>query len=150
MKTMSQLSKDYNISPQAVYKRLKRLSNKLSPYLDKDENGRTVVNIDGERILMSGIEKINIQDSQAQDNQNNHVDNQFNVFLQDQIKVKDQQIKNLLEQNKDLVKKVENMQVLLRNEQEIKTLTPPPTLMDDHQEDQRTKKGIFHRLLRRK
>jgi len=146
-KTVSQIAKENNVSPQALYKRLNRLSTELKTYLHKDKNGRTLVDPDGERILTEGLNRVDNQGYKPVDNQTDHVVYEFNSFLQDQIKVKDQQIQDLLDQNKDLIQKVEYFQVLLKNEQVIKTLPRP----DEDQEDQsEPKRNIFQRLFNRK
>jgi predicted DNA-binding protein YlxM (UPF0122 family) len=147
MKTISQIAKENNVSPQALYKRLNRLSTELKTYLHKDKNGRILVDSNGERILTEGLNRVDNQGYKPVDNQTDHVVYEFNSFLQDQIKVKDQQIQDLLDQNKDLIQKVEYFQVLLKNEQVIKTLPPP----DEDQEDQlEPKRNIFQRLFNRK
>jgi predicted DNA-binding protein YlxM (UPF0122 family) len=146
-KTVSQIAKENNVSPQALYKRLNRLSTELKTYLHKDKNGRTLVDPDGERILTEGLNRVDNQGYKPVDNQTDHVVYEFNSFLQDQIKVKDQQIQDLLDQNKDLIQKVEYFQVLLKNEQVIKTLPRP----DEDQEDRsEPKRNIFQRLFNRK
>lgn len=135
MKTVSQIASENNISTQAVYKRMKRLATRLQTHIHKGEDGKTLIDQDGEGILLEGLQPIT-------NHVTNHVTNQFTTFLQDQIKVKDQQIADLMGQNKDLIQKIEYFQVLLKNEQDIKTL--PPSI--DHQEQTKDKKTMLQKI----
>jgi hypothetical protein len=199
-KTVGQIAKENNVTPQSVYKRLVRLSSRLDGFVHRDDNGKTYIDPDGERILVEGLKKVGIrfnnqllnQDSQLNNqllnrasdytegkslsggkndqinNQllsqlNNH-DSQFNnqllnqdtqfnnqtdqskddfiAFLQKEIDVKNKQLDARDEQINDLIKKIEYFQVLIKNEQEIKSLPPSEQPISEG-------KSLFKRIVRR-
>lgn len=148
LKTVNQIAKEYDVSRQAVYKRLNRLSTRLTPCLHKDKDGITVIDEDGERILTEIWKKRTVnhdnQSSQLKQKVDSKPVNQLNDFLYEQIRIKDQLINDLLSQQKDLIEKINNFQVLLQNEQ-IKSLPQNK----DNDKDQEIKKNLFQRLFSR-
>jgi hypothetical protein len=157
VKTINEIGREYNVTVQAVYKRIKKFKTSLIPHLTKDENGRTVIDNEGERILTESWGKSLNQSVKPSLNQSDPNDHQFKDFLQEQIKVKDDTIRDLLEQNKQLVKEVEYFQILLKNAQELQLLpssseAPESEAPADETADQmkaKTKKTFFQRLFRK-
>jgi hypothetical protein len=133
LKTVVEISKELNISPQAIYKKINnQLSTKLLNHIHKDLNGKTCLDEDGERIIKESLSQKFKPEFKPVDNQfkesSQPVDNWFKentaqndafiTVLKAQLEVKDLQIGELLKQNDSLIKKIENMQVLLKNEQD--------------------------------
>lgn len=116
MKSIPQIAREIGVTPQAVYKKVNnQLSTSLKPFLHKSEKGKISISIEGESLIKESFNKTSTSDvnsdssdSQSQDNQ---MTSEFILFLQQQIKVKDEQIQEMLKQN-------QNMQVLLKQEQE--------------------------------
>ena len=131
MKTVSEIAKEMGVSPQAVYKKINgSMGAELKKHLHKDKRGRTVIDSTGARLLMG---KGSAKDPSST-KQKKPVDNSMSTLLMEQLREKDKQISELLDQNTSLIQKLENMQVLLKNEQQQKTL-----LLESPTE----KKGLF-------
>jgi hypothetical protein len=141
-KTVAEIAKEYDVTVQALYKRLKRFKTSLTPYLHKTDDGRTLIDPEGVTILTDGLNPVLNRGSKPVDGV---VENQFNEFLQNQIRVKDEQIRELLEQNRQLVKEVENFQILMQTEQ-MKSLPP---VIEQQDSPQMTLQERLMKLLRR-
>lgn len=120
MRTVSEIAKELKITPQAVYKKVhNQLKNELKEHIHKGEKGNTLIDEGGEKIIRESLNResqpVKQPDSQQVENQLN---NEFVQLLKEQLKVKDGQMQDLLNQNNSLLNKIENMQILLKNEQE--------------------------------
>jgi DNA-binding transcriptional MerR regulator len=140
LKTVQQLAREYGVSTQAIRKRIRRLTTKLPTNATMVVNQVLYVSPLGEPIICNGLRwSAQPVDNQV-DNQNDQVDNQvdnqndqpeqpftpvedrFNMVLTEQLKIKDEQISELLRQNAELIKQLEGFQQLMKNEQFIKAL----------------------------
>lgn len=118
-KTVSQIAREYGISEQGLYKRIKKLSTELSLWLSKGENGVTMVSPEGERILTRGLTRTNnagttIDEEVKNRSQQGKINRQpiegvFNgtvdaliSILQGELNLKNKQIEDLTAANKDL------------------------------------------------
>ncbi len=133
MKTVPELAREYGVTPQAIHKRIRRLSTKLTTGSTVVDNHVIRVSPQGERIICDGLKPVNNQ----VDNHNNQVDNQscqpsqpvsaaapvdLVDFLAEQVRVKDDQIAELLAQNAGLVKALGEFQQLQKSEQILRAL----------------------------
>lgn len=125
MKSISEIARELKITPQAVYKKVNnQLKTKLKNHIHKDASGKTLIDEDGQAIIKLSVlrssQPVENQSSQSVVNQIEQENELFNL-LKEQLKIKDGQIQELLNQNGHLIQKIENMQVLLKNEQEKNT-----------------------------
>lgn len=119
VKTVSQVAREYGISEQGLYKRIKRLSTELSPWLSRGENGITVVSPEGERILTKGLTVVDsgrqpiseevdnrrqpeTTSRQLTDSVSDGTVNALISMLQCELNLKNKQIEDLTMANKDL------------------------------------------------
>lgn len=67
---VAQIAQELNISKAAVYKKIKSLQEKLTPFL-KQENGKTYISADGLEYLQQGVrnKEGTLWEEQATDNQ---------------------------------------------------------------------------------
>jgi hypothetical protein len=147
MRSVSEIAKDLRITPQAVYKKVhNQLKNELKGHVHKDGKGKTLIDEEGEQIIKGSLNRdsqpFKQPDSQPGENQLN---NEFVLLLKDQLKVKDCQIQDLMNQNGSLLDKIENMQVLLKNEQEKTAyLTSGPHT--ESEEQKKSTQGFWQRI----
>lgn len=144
MKSISEIAKELNISTQAIYKKVNnQLKTELSTHIHKGLNGKTFIDEKGQAIIKTSLNQQFKTSSQPVDNRLED-DYQKNYplieILKKQLEVKDSQIEELLKQNESLIKKVENMQVLLKSEQEKTT-----SLLTDGQ----PKLSVWQKIFRR-
>lgn len=152
--TVKEIADLLNVSPQAVYKKIKKtinqdstLNNQLNQEFKMKKGNKTLYSSEFVEFLCE-------IDNQPIDNQLNTLNNQLNQdsiqvieILQKQIEEKDKQIQNLQE----LVK---NSQVLLLHEQQkVKQLEQKITneqqtdnKKEQTKDEQRKKRGLFARL----
>lgn len=162
MKTVQQIATERGVTVQAIRKRLKRLATKFPTGTTERKGGTLYINHDAERILTNGLRPI-------QDVVENHVANQKNTgcqpaqpedepasmnifknFLIDQIDTKDKQISELMQQNAELIKKIDNFQMLLRNEQVLNVLPVQPAANAEPIRDVISQKSsLFSRIFKR-
>ena len=110
MKSVAELANELNVTPQAIYKRLNgSLKVRLKNHTQR-KNGKTVIDSEGQAIIKNSFETKIKKDSKQVEN--------VNTILVEQLQKKDEQIQQLMNQNENLLEKIENMQVLLRHEQE--------------------------------
>lgn len=105
MKTVAELSKELNISTQALYKKIKACN------LTVGNGGLKVVN-HIKHITPHGEAVLKGKSSSNQStvtNQTNQPPTEFATYLQEQIKIKDEQIHSLQEENTRLVTALENV-----------------------------------------
>ena len=110
MKSVSQIAKECNVSPQAVYKKVNNtLSKSLKKHI-KTVNGKKLINEQGEQIIKDSFIKPFTTSSQQVNNGSTINDNLYEALIK-QLEEKDKQIEALQ-------KLVENAQVLQKNEQQ--------------------------------
>lgn len=142
MRTVNQIAKELGVSPQAIYKKVNgSLKGDLKKNIHKDKiTGKTLIDDKGFEIIKA--RSIQTNKAPAGSNQEpDQIPNSFVTLLGDQLKEKDRQIAELMNQNKSLIDKLENMQVLLKNEQQQQAL-----LVDNSNK----KTGLFDRLFKTK
>ena len=109
---ISQIARDYNVSRQTVEKRLKNMSLAFKKYIHYEKRVK-VIHPDGVRLLMSGRTKDTTRNNlPAGDTQ---VANQLSTLIREQTKMTTV-IKDLTEQNKQLVKRVDDLCKRLNNQ----------------------------------
>lgn len=121
MKTVNQISKLLGVSRQSIYKKIDNLGDSFSRHKNVSKNTLRIDD-EGIELLKNTFKKPVNQDcqvdSKATVNQQRQVDNEVIEVLKNQ---RDQLVNQLTEKDKQiesLLSKVENMQILLRNEQE--------------------------------
>jgi len=113
MKSISEIAKKLDITYQAVYKKINnQLKTELKKHIHLQENKKILIDDEGIEIIEDSLKTDNFR-------VNNQLNTEFITFLQRQIEIKDSQIDNLLG-------KIENMQVLLKNEQDKNKLLLTP------------------------
>lgn len=58
VKIVSEIAREYGVTEQTIYKRIKRLSTELAPWLSMDDNGLMVIDVGGIGILTKGLTKV--------------------------------------------------------------------------------------------
>jgi hypothetical protein len=155
LKTVAELSKELNISTQALYKKIKACN------LTVGNGGLNVVNRvnhvtpHGEAILRGEVQP----EQPTVTNQNNQLATEFATYLQGQIKIKDEQIHSLQEENARLVSALENVTASLQAAQALHAGTIRQQIESggsDQEEPETTvptppteKQGIFARIFRK-
>lgn len=114
---VSELAKICGVSVQTIYKKINSFtSDEFKLYLNQVETRFKEVTPEGLRYFKS---LYGITDEPKKENNNVSADNEVIVLLKEQLRIKDEQIATLMEQNR-------NFQVLLKAEQD-KLLPPPKT-----------------------
>lgn len=129
MKSISDFAKELNISPQAIYKKINhQLTTELVTHIHKGLNGKTLIDEVGEIIIKESLtQKFKFSDNQFKPSSQPFNSNfELVELLKKQLEVKDNQIGELLNQQESLIEKIENMQILLKSEQDKKILLPNP------------------------
>lgn len=112
MKTISQIAKELSVSRQSVYRKVtKHVTGALQGHVHKENGSTTVIDEHGIKILKSmfcnkGYSRVTQSDNQS----DSKSDSMIITILQEQLSKKDEQISTLMSQ-------MENMQVLLKQEQ---------------------------------
>lgn len=143
MKTVAELSKELNISTQALYKKIKACN------LTVGNGGLKVVNR-VKHITPHGEAVLKGKSPSNQSAVTNQPTNEFATYLQGQIKIKDEQIHSLQEENARLVTALENVTASLQAAQALHAGTIRQQLESgstDTTEPKESKKhGIFARF----
>ena len=114
---VSELAKICGVSVQTIYKKINSFtSDEFKLYLNQVETRFKEVTPEGLRYFKS---LYGITDEPIKENNNVSTDNEVIELLKEQLRIKDEQIATLMEQNR-------NFQVLLKAEQD-KLLPPPKT-----------------------
>ena len=114
---VSDVAKICGVSVQTIYKKINSFtSDEFKLYLNQVERGSKEVTPEGLRYFKS---LYGIIDEIKKENNNVSSDNEVIELLKEQLRIKDEQISTLLEQNR-------NFQVLLKSEQD-KLLPSPKT-----------------------
>ena len=114
---VSEVAEICGVSAQMIHKRIKSFtSDELKLYLNQVETRFKEITPEGLRYFKS---LYGITDEPIKDNNNVSADNEVIELLKEQLRIKDEQIATLMEQNR-------NFQVLLKTEQD-KLLLPPKT-----------------------
>lgn len=120
MKSIYQIAKEMDKSHQVVYRKFKsQFMHQYMHHVHKNEKGTVLIDSDGEAIFKS---MFNADYAQSAAPEYAPVHSQIVEILQEQLKIKDGQLIKKDEQIQDILKKLENMQVLLKHEQEKSTL----------------------------
>ena len=113
--TVAEVAQICGVSVQMIHKRIKAFNpDELNLYLNQVETRFKRITPDG---LLYFKSIYGISDEPKSDNKNNSADNDIIALLTEQLRIKDEQIATLMEQNR-------NFQVLLKAEQD-KQLPPP-------------------------
>lgn len=130
MKSVAELAEELDVTPQAIYKRLNgRLKSRLKKHTKKSK-GKTLINSQGQAIIRDSFDLRVETEFKRVESPVESPSSPINSVLIDQLQTKDEQIKQLMKQNESLLEKIENMQVLLRHEQEKNLL-----LIEQHGEN---------------
>lgn len=114
---VSEVAEICGVSAQMIHKRIKSFtSDELKLYLNQVETRFKEITPEGLRYFKS---LYGITDEPKKENNNVSADNEVIELLKEQLRIKDEQIATLMEQNR-------NFQVLLKAEQD-KLLPPPKT-----------------------
>ena len=113
MKKISEVAKELGVSRQTVYRRVtKNATAELQSHVTKDDRGTTLIDTEGVAILTKMFDCNTDSNADNQSYSKSYsADNLLIEMMQKQISEKDEMIK-------DLLRKLEIMQVLLKNEQE--------------------------------
>lgn len=146
MRTVLEVSKELNITTQAVYKKIKQtMVNELEPFIIRDNKGNIQITDDGVELIRNSLPmQKNIDEPTPNDLL---IDNLLKEieFLKMQIETKDNQLNekdNRLKQKDDFIenqadksdKLMENMQILLKQSQEIALLNAPKANKNENED----------------
>jgi predicted transcriptional regulator len=112
MKTISEIAKELSVSRQSVYRKVtKNVTGRLQGHVHKENGATTMIDDVGVQILKdlfcnNGYSKVTQSDNQS----DTRGDSKIISILQEQLQKKDEQIATLMSQ-------MENMQILLKQEQ---------------------------------
>lgn len=110
MRTVSEVAKELNMSPQAINKKINnQLQTKLQGVVEKDSRGKWLISEKAFKIIATSCNQVAGQVAGEL-----QPDLQLISVLTEQLKTKDEQISELLKQNASLIDKLENMQVLMK------------------------------------
>lgn len=149
MKSPYKLSQEFNVTPQAVYKKIRQLSNELNNHI-KRENGKILLDDEAERILGKSFFEVQQPLQQPVDERFN---NQFNSeieFLREQNKLLQEELTKEREHSRTQADRIadlaENLAELNRNNQlllGIEQHRTNPALIDENASSQESKKQNF-------
>lgn len=110
MKKVSEVAKELGVSPQSIYKRINNtFKQRLKEHVHKDEGGKTLIDTEGIEIIRESFKPTDCEPFQQPFN--NRSQERLIEIMAKQLEEKDQQITNMMRQ-------MEIMQMLLKNEQE--------------------------------
>lgn len=113
MKTVAEIAKELQVTPQAVYKRLNQFNNRFKTHIHKGLKGEKLLDAEGESILKEMFKPVETTDSTT-------VNQQFINSLLEQLKVKDQQLQEKDEQIRQLIQiNQTNQMVLLQAQKQL-------------------------------
>lgn len=146
MKTIAELSKELNVTPQAVYKKLnKQFKQQLKNHLHKGDKGETLIDKEGQSILSDSFK-------QAFKTVQQPVDSTVNELFNEQLKSKDLQINALNAQidilTKELSKSNEHIREISSTLIELNRNNQ--VLLKQAQDKILPTKSIFKKLFERK
>ena len=106
MKTIAELASELNVTPQAIYKKIKQFKQPLKQHLHKGEKGKTLIDSEGQVIIRNSFKQFKqsvVKQFQQPFNEQFNSDNsqiikllEDNInILQEQLKTKDKQIEDL-------------------------------------------------------
>lgn len=106
MKTVAEIAKELQVTPQAVYKRLNLFNNRFKTHIHKGLKGEKLLDADGESILKEMFRPAETTSSTTDDKL-------FINSLLEQLKVKDQQLQEKDEQIRQLIQINQTNQIVL-------------------------------------
>lgn len=113
MKTVAEVAKELQVTPQAVYKRLNQFNNRFKTHIHKGLKGEKLLDAEGESILKEMFKPVETTSSTTDDKL-------FINSLLEQLKVKDQQLQEKDEQIRQLIQiNQTNQMVLLQAQKQI-------------------------------
>ncbi|MCL2311243.1 MAG: HTH domain-containing protein [Firmicutes bacterium] len=116
-KLAKELSQEFSITPQTVYRKIKQLNDELNSHIKK-ENGKTLFTEEAERVLRNSFSKVNEKND---DSVSNHLTTRLiNLYenLTNKINQIDSEIGNIKEQNRLLQEENKLLQEELIKERE--------------------------------
>lgn len=116
MKTISEIAKLCGVSRQSIYSKInsKALQGLLTGHMHKNDKGFTVFDDEGVNIISCQFDSQFTVKKESIDCKH---DSEIIEVLKEQIKIKDNRIDSLMNQIDTQLKQMENMQILLKQEQ---------------------------------
>lgn len=149
MKTVSELAKELNVTPQAIYKRLnKTLKTELKRHVQTDESGKKVITSDGVALIKRSFEQdLNAFKTDSKQEQPEIIEHmkQEIEYLRKQLSQKDELIAKKDEQIQEQLREASKLH---QNTQEILLRVNSKPLIEEAIERKETsnKVGLFKRL----
>ena len=151
MKTVAQVAKELQVTPQAIYNRInKTFKTELKQHVKKDNGGKTVISEAGVELIKRSFEQVlnefETGFKQVETDIAEHL-RQENEYLRKQLAYKDEQIAKKDEQIQEQLREATRLH---QNTQEILLRLNSTPLLEGKQEQEApaAKRGFFDRLFK--